>query len=209
MSADDVDRCLQTISELVVNPGFDQVAYLVPDIYEAIDEWNSILGEQEWKVYLYSPETLPQSGFRGESAQFAMRLALTSTSPQFELIQPIDGPSIYHEWIERRGFGPHHVGRFVTDIEESMSRLRAIGFEPAQWGTGYGLDGDGGFAYYELGEQGETVVELIQPPKRRRQPEAIESPRTTRLTEGSSDAHVQRTDGAGAPRLAGKPERAA
>src|SRR5690606_38331735 len=103
-----------------------------------------------------------------------------TTTPQFELIQPLDAPSIYHEWIERRGFGPHHVGRFVTDIEESIRRLRAIGFEPVQWATRYGLDGDGGFAYYELGEHADTVVELIQPPNRRRRPEALHPRKASR-----------------------------
>jgi len=180
MSAQEIDRFMEAVGELVNTAGFDQIAYLVPDLDAAIEEWNSILVEQEWNVYLFSPETLPRSGFRGQSGNFAMRLALTTTTPQFELIQPLDAPSIYHEWIERRGFGPHHVGRFVTDIEESIRRLRAIGFEPVQWATRYGLDGDGGFAYYELGEHADTVVELIQPPNRRRRPEALHPRKASR-----------------------------
>lgn len=209
MSAQETERFLATLGELVNNEGFDQVAYLVPDIDAAIEDWNSILGEQEWSVYVYSPETLPQSGFRGETARFAMRLALTSAKPQFELIQPLDGPSIYHEWIERRGYGPHHVGRFVADIDESMRRLHAVGFAPVQWGTGYGVDGDGGFAYYELGQQAETVVELIQPPKRRREPETFLPRNDSQSVERSSDAELQSRDSAGPSRLAGQPGRAA
>ena len=164
---------LQRIGELVGHERVDQVAYLVPDLGQAIAQWNALLGQREWHVYRYSPRTIPRMGFRGMPGRFEMHLALSASGPQVELIQPIDGPSIYHEWIERRGFGPHHIGRFVVDIEATIEELRAIGIEPVQWGTGYGLDGDGGFAYYEFGPDGGTVIELIEPPSRRRTPELL------------------------------------
>lgn len=153
--------------ELVGHDRVDQVAYLVPDLEAAVEDWNATLGTREWLTWRYGPTTLPRLGFRGEPGQFEMRIALTAEAPQVELIQPVSGPSIYHEWIAKRGYGPHHIGRFVVDIETSIDALRASGVEPTQWGAGYGLDGDGGFAYYEFGPEGGTVVELIEPPSRR------------------------------------------
>lgn len=158
---------LRRLGQLVGHRRVDQIAYLVPDLEEAIADWNAALGEREWLTWTYSPRTLPKLGFRGSDGDFVMRIALSAEAPQVELIQPVGGPSIYHEWIERRGYGPHHVGRFVEDIDAIISEMRAIGVEPVQWGTGYGVDGDGGFAYYEFGTSGGTVVELIQPPVRR------------------------------------------
>lgn len=164
---------LERIAELALNDNVDQVAYLVPDLAEGVRLWDAMLGEQEWLVYRYSPESVPRLGFRGGPGRFEMRLALSRTRPQIELIEPVAGPSLYHEWIQRRGYGPHHVGRFVADIEAAIDSLRQDGFEPIQWGAGYGLDGDGGFAYYEIGPDDGTVVELIQPPRRRRPTESL------------------------------------
>ncbi|MGR0218679.1 VOC family protein [Agromyces sp. ZXT2-6] len=161
-------RLAKKLADLSRNPNVDQVAFLVPDLRAGIEQWNALLGEREWRVYQYAPSTLPRLGFRGGPGQFVMRLALSGSGPQIELIEPVAGPSLYHEWIKRRGYGPHHVGRFVDDIETAMEALRREGAEPVQWGTGYGLDGDGGFAYYELTPDGDTIVELIQPPRRRR-----------------------------------------
>ncbi|GAB2846280.1 VOC family protein [Microbacterium insulae] len=173
MTAEQDRRLADGLSEQSLHASVDQVAYLVPDLADGIREWNSLLGEQEWIVYEYSAATLPRLGFRGGPGKFVMRLALAGAGPQIELIQPVRGPSIYHEWVQRRGYGPHHVGRFVADIDAAMDSLRRVGKEPVQWGAGYGLDGDGGFAYYELGPDDGTIVELIQPPRRRRTPESI------------------------------------
>jgi methylmalonyl-CoA/ethylmalonyl-CoA epimerase len=160
-------EALRKLGELVGHHRVDQVAYLVPDLEMAIADWNAVLGARKWHSWRYSPRTLPRMGFRGEPGRFEMRIALSAQAPQVELIQPVSGPSIYHEWIDRRGYGPHHIGRFVGNIETTVEELRALGAEPVQWGAGYGVNGDGGFAYYEFGPDGETVVELIEPPVRR------------------------------------------
>lgn len=158
---------LLRLSEVVGHERVDQVAYLVPDMDVAVADWNAAFGTRTWLTWHYSAETLPRLGFRGGAGEFEMRIALSSEAPQIELIQPIRGPSIYHEWIERGGYGPHHIGRFVADIDAAVKALRELGVEPIQWGAGYGLDGDGGFAYYEFGPDNGTVIELIQPPVRR------------------------------------------
>lgn len=163
---------LRKLGEVVGHHRVDQVAFLVPDLSTAIEEWNAMLGPREWRSWLYSYKTM-RSGFRGDVGTFEMRIALCSSSPQIELIQPVAGPSIYHEWIHRRGFGPHHVGRFVADVEASIRELRTIGLEPIQWGSGYGTDGDGGFAYYEVGPDAGTIIELIEPPAQRREPQIL------------------------------------
>lgn len=173
MNADRDHQFARGLSQQALHANVDQVAYLVPDLAEGIREWDALLGEQKWIVYEYSAETLPRLGFRGGPGEFVMRLALAGAGPQIELIEPVRGPSIYHEWVHRRGYGPHHVGRFVADIDAAMDSLRTEGREPVQWGAGYGLDGDGGFAYYELGPGEGTIVELIQPPRRRRTSEPI------------------------------------
>ncbi|WP_150954616.1 VOC family protein [Microbacterium testaceum] len=151
-------------------PDVDQVAYVVPDLKSAVAEWSRRLGDVQWSSYTYEAAALPVAGFRGGVAEFEMKVALSSTVPQVELIEPLKGPSVYHEFISRRGHGFHHVGRFVTEVSACVRKLSSQGIEPAQWGGGYGMDGDGGFAYYDAGEY---FVEFIEVPRRRRPSEAL------------------------------------
>jgi methylmalonyl-CoA/ethylmalonyl-CoA epimerase len=102
-----------------------------------------------------------------------MRLALSGASPQLELIQPLQGPSIYHEWLEERGFGVHHIGFHVPRLEPIAATLAADGFPSVQAGSGYGVDGDGAFAYFDLVEALGLYLEIIETPARRRPSEVL------------------------------------
>jgi methylmalonyl-CoA/ethylmalonyl-CoA epimerase len=150
-----------------------QVAFLVPDLASAVSTWSAVLGRSDWLVYTYNPSTVPELTFRGKPAQFSIRLALSGARPQVELIQPLSGPSIYEEWIDRHGFGAHHVGFHVPICRPIVDRLAAEGFEAVQAGGGYGLDGDGAFAYYDLVDALGLYAEVIEAPKRRRPSESL------------------------------------
>lgn len=150
-----------------------QVAFLVPDLASGVETWGALLGRSDWLVYTYSPETVPHLTFRGEPGKFSMRLALSGASPQLELIEPLEGPSIYHEWLEERGFGVHHLGFHVPRLGPIAEALAADGFSPVQAGSGYGVGGDGAFAYYDLVDALGLYVEIIETPARRRPSEGL------------------------------------
>jgi methylmalonyl-CoA/ethylmalonyl-CoA epimerase len=50
--------------------------------------------------------------------------------------------------------------------------MRASGLEPLQSARGYGAEGDGAFAYFEPPGLG-LIVELIEPPRVRIEPEFV------------------------------------
>lgn len=150
----------------------DQIAYIVDDLAEAIAQWTAILGRADWSIYTYGPENVEDLEFRGMPGQFSMRLALCGTAPQVELIQSLRGPNLYTEHRELAGPGLHHVGYFVDSIADLRADLAAAGQQPVQVGRGYGLDDDGGFAYYELPDVG--LIEYIEAPKRRRPSELLD-----------------------------------
>ncbi|GAA4558347.1 VOC family protein [Pseudonocardia xishanensis] len=100
-----------------------------------------------------------------------MRIAVTGANPQIELVQPLSGPSIYHDWIRTHGYGLHHVGYFVPDIHRAVEHVvRVNSGRVIQEGYGTGADGRGGFAYFTLPDRHEVVYELIERPSVRRSP---------------------------------------
>ena len=87
--------------------------------------------------------------YRGRPGPYRVTIAISPTTPQIELVQPREGPSIYDEWLAERGEGLHHLGFWVDSLTEAAAEFAASGYEAIQTGAGYGLDGDGGYAYFD------------------------------------------------------------
>ncbi|WP_329084689.1 MULTISPECIES: VOC family protein [unclassified Streptosporangium] len=150
-----------------------QIAFLVPDLEVAVARWSRMFGLTEWYALTYSTRSVPVLRYREEPGGFSMRLALAGAGPQIELIQPLDGPSIYHEWIEEHGFGPHHVGVHVSSIEATVDAMADAGIGAIQEGYGYGVRGDGGFAYFDTLDTYGVIVEAIEVPSLRQPSETL------------------------------------
>jgi len=149
----------------------DQLCVLVDDLDQAIVEYSKLFPATRWRGYRYGPDTVPELGYRGGPGEFSFWVVLSDCDPQIELIKSLDGPSIYTEWLDQHGIGFHHVGVFTQSLASDVQALESQGLTVSQWGRGYGLDGDGGFAYFDTCEQLTIVVELIEVPARRRPPD--------------------------------------
>ncbi|MFJ5260049.1 VOC family protein [Streptomyces sp. NPDC088387] len=150
-----------------------QVGILVPDLAAGIATWSALLGADDWLVYTYGPDSVPQLTYRGEPGTFRMRVALTGAAPQVELIESLEGPSIYTEWIDEHGYGLHHLGFWIPSAEKTIREVTSGGVGLLQSGSGYGQDGDGGFAYFDTQDSVGLIVEAIEVPKRRRPSEPL------------------------------------
>jgi methylmalonyl-CoA/ethylmalonyl-CoA epimerase len=149
----------------------DQIGILVRDLEEALERYDRIWGGGRWRVYTYGPKLVPRLTYRSEPARHEARIALTAGSPQLELVEPRIGPSIYEEWSTRHGEGLHHLGFWVESLAGAIAEMAAAGYEVVQSGAGYGLDGDGGYAYFDTDRELGVVLEAIEVPARRREPE--------------------------------------
>ncbi|MFE5564010.1 VOC family protein [Amycolatopsis japonica] len=150
-----------------------QVGLLVPDLRAAIAQYSLLLGRDDWSIFTYGPDNVEGLTYRGEPSDYRMILAFVGADPQIELIESLDGPNIYTEWIERHGYGAHHFGFYVDSIAEATASMQADGYDPIQTGRATGLDGDGGFAYFDTEDLLGVIAELIEVPARRRPSERI------------------------------------
>ena len=153
-----------------------QIGIVVRDLDRGVAAYSELLGLTDWKGYTSGPGLLRDMTYRGAEGTYSMRIALSGADPVVELVEPVDGPSIYEEWLAEHGEGLHHVGVEVPSIGEAVDRARAAGYEVLQSGRGYGLDGDGGFAYLDTFDDIRIIVELLEFPARRRQPETTWDP---------------------------------
>ena len=151
-----------------------QIGFLVEDLTACINRYIELFGVSGWQVYTYGPEILSRMIYRGKNTSYSSRIGLNYIgSTRIELIQPLEGQTIFGEFIEKHGYGQHHLGIYVPDIEAAKREAEAAGFEIIMEGGGHGLDGDGYYAYLDTEETLGTTYELIERPARRRPPEMV------------------------------------
>lgn len=157
--------------------GIAQVAILVPDLMAAIRNYYEDFGIEPWQIYTYGKPLVKQMTYRGKPGEYTMRIGLSYFGPmRIELIQPLSGDSIYQEFIEKHGYGVHHFGLLVDDMGASLELAKKAGYPMIMDGFGFGLDGDGHYAYLDTEDALGVTLELISRPERRVEPEMIFPP---------------------------------
>lgn len=157
--------------------GIAQVAILVQDLDKTVENYWSLFGIGPWYFYTYAKPLVREMSYRGQPAEYRMRLALSQIGPlRIELIEAQEGDTIYAEFIKDHGYGVHHFGVLVEDMATTLEQTNLAGLDMIQDGSGFGLDGDGHYAYLETEKLLGVTLELIQRPKARVQPEKIYPP---------------------------------
>lgn len=149
------------IDSLVTNA--QQICVVVEDLDRTIKDYVEVAGIGPWAVYTFAPPHLKNMRIRGQETPYSMRLALAWTGDfMWEVIQPLTGPSIYLEFLSRKGEGLHHlcVSYDGHSYEEAFERFRRKGCEPIMEGHYKGTD----FAYFDASESLKGVIEIARRP---------------------------------------------
>src|SRR5919199_2374551 len=102
-----------------------QIAIVVNDIEDALVKYHRVLGWGPWNVYEHKPPSLHDTYVRGKPVDYTMIGAEAHAGPiDVELLQPVDGPSIYREWLDEHGEGMHHIAVMRHTPEESAETMR-------------------------------------------------------------------------------------
>lgn len=143
-----------------------QVGVVVGDLERAIEGHSRLLGidTSAWRRATFDRSSVVEMWLRGEAAALSTRLAFAGSSPEIELIEPVDGPSIYHEWLAEHGDSVHHLAVVVTSLVDATAAMEAAGFDVVQSGYGFAPTGSGGFAYYDTERALGYVLEAVELP---------------------------------------------
>lgn len=139
-----------------------QVCVVTQDIERTLEGFTR-MGIGPWRVYTFSPDTVQDQTFRGRPERYSMRLALAmSGTMMWEVIQPLEGPSIYKEFLARHGEGVQHVGQNCAGLgfDEQFAHFAACGRTMIQSGTWNGVR----YAYFETEDLIGTTVEIFDFP---------------------------------------------
>lgn len=157
-----------------LNNGIAQIGMVVQDVDKSVEAYWRLFGIGPWDFYTYEKPLVEKMSYYGKPADYKIRIALSYFGPmRIELIELIEGSTVYEDFINTRGYGIQHVGVLVDDMESALQMARDAGFEMIMDGSGFGLDGDGHYAYLDTEGQIDIMLELIKRPKRRVMPEKV------------------------------------
>lgn len=117
-----------------IPPGMriSQVAVVVKDLRKTMEAYTKIMGWKPWSVYEHKPPILHHTMLHGKPETFSMLGAEVHCNPiDFEILQPLEGPSIYKEFLEEKGEGIHHVAvvNSTDDVDAALANFKKNGVE--------------------------------------------------------------------------------
>lgn len=144
-----------------------QICLVVHDVEKSIEHYQNILGIGPWTVHESGDATLGDMTYYGRPANQKARIAFAMAGPmQIELIQPLEGESIWGDFLKEHGEGLHHLGHVMVDnMDEALAALEKQGFPCLQSarvvrGPFTGTE----FAYIDTVKTLGTIIELLKKP---------------------------------------------
>ena len=154
--------------------GIAQVAIIVEDLEESVENYWKMFGIEDWHFYTYGKPLVKSMTYQGQPSEYKRRIALSYLGPmRIELIEMVEGDSVYADFVKEHGYGVHHFGVLVNNMQEALAEAEAAGLKMTQDGAGFGRDGDGHYAYLDTEDKIGVTIELIERPKGRLEPEKI------------------------------------
>jgi methylmalonyl-CoA/ethylmalonyl-CoA epimerase len=163
--------------------GITQVALVVKDLDEAVENYWKLFGIGPWHFYTYGKPLVKRMTYHGQPSEYKVRIALSYLGPmRIELIELGEGThsdardTVYADHVREHGYGVHHLGILVEDMEAALAEAAAAGVAMLQDGSGFGRDGDGHYAYLDTEDEIGVMLELIERPKERVPPDKVYPP---------------------------------
>jgi Glyoxalase/Bleomycin resistance protein/Dioxygenase superfamily len=116
-----------------------QIAFLTRDLEKSMQAWIDVLRIGPWRVFRFTEKTVKNLRVHGRPVEepFEFRIGITYVGDtEIELIQPVRGPMIYEEYLQRRGEGLHHIKEKIPDdqLTKTVENYRASGVDVTQTG---------------------------------------------------------------------------
>lgn len=140
-----------------------QVGVVVRDIEQSMAALTSIFGIGPFRVVECPPPGREQQQFYyGQPTRFRTRQAFADLgSVELELIQPLEGQTIWSDFLAEHGPGIHHIRFNVPDEKALSAYLLERGIGKTQEGAG--IREGSYWANYDTEKLVGFVVEILQP----------------------------------------------
>jgi methylmalonyl-CoA/ethylmalonyl-CoA epimerase len=123
------------------------------------------LGIGPWRVHTFDSSTVSERTYRGEAGEYVLKVCFADASNVvWEIMEPVEGPSILEEYLAEHGEGIHHVAFdcMGKPWAERLAAFASRGFGLTQSGT---FAGGNSFAFFDTQSATGTTFETYLIPE--------------------------------------------
>jgi len=143
---------------------FDQICFVVKDLDKAMEFFRKTNGITAWNVAEGLARDQTQKEYFGKPGNFQFSCAYGYAGETLiELARHDGGDSVYKDWLDHHGVGPHHIGFRQKDAEEyalAEAHYLSLGIPRAMAGLFQGPFGNCRWAYFDTREAIGCFTEL-------------------------------------------------
>jgi methylmalonyl-CoA/ethylmalonyl-CoA epimerase len=130
---------------------FMQIGFVVKNTEKVLEYYEKTLGLGHFDTMVGNTET--EFGKARVKFSFAQVGGI-----QFEIIEVVEGETVYSPFLKQGLEGLHHLGFYVDDIDKKLKELRQKGIKVLARGRALG----GEYAYLDTASISGVIFELIQ-----------------------------------------------
>ena len=165
-----VDTMSQSGSVNVGVKEITQVCIVVRDLNSTVEDFWDILGIGPWTIFQFGSPLVSVHKYYGKYTWSRIRVAQVQLGPlELQLVQPVEGQSIYQDWLDKHSEGFHHLKFISDDVQKTIDEMAKQGFYGIQSGR-FGPNSQNQFCLYnveplhiiwEVGDKYETILQSI------------------------------------------------
>ena len=139
--------------EKLILPEPTHIGYVTRDIQRTMENFQKYFGLESFKKM--TPDYFNKR-YRGKPEEFRMQLAFARAGNMvYELIQVLQGKTIYEDFMKDHGEGIHHLGYEISDLATWTEAYGKVGIASIMSGERKGLK----WAYFDTPG---IIVELLE-----------------------------------------------
>jgi methylmalonyl-CoA/ethylmalonyl-CoA epimerase len=144
----------------------DQIGIIVDDLDSFLEQLDRLLGLRGFEVVEYPPEGQDVGlTYYGEQAQYRLRMAFARIGQfEVEVVQPLEGQSIFQDYLDEHGPGIHHVRFTEEHFDEISQELQDAGV--VLMASGRGVHGPSKWAYFDTAALLQGLIIEVKKPAR-------------------------------------------
>ncbi|UCG54889.1 MAG: VOC family protein [Dehalococcoidia bacterium] len=131
-------------ADKIVIRSLNQIGIVVKNLEEVMDDYWNILGIGPWTVFVLKPPYSFDMTCGGIPCSYTLKVGLAKVgSIELKLIESIEGPTTYIDFLKQHGEGAYHLQYPVSSVEEldrHVDMLAQQGFSSV-WGGRFGYNG--------------------------------------------------------------------
>ncbi|TFG07783.1 MAG: hypothetical protein EU539_04080 [Promethearchaeota archaeon] len=146
----------------ISNLKIEQLGYVFKDVEKQAKIMETIYGMPKFAIMEDRDNIMT---YRGKESKVSLKLAISRFNDlQIELIQVLEGESIYKEFIDSGREGLQHLSYFIEDLDSYIEAFKKAGFQMIN----YGHLGRQRYAYFDTEDSFGIILEFQETIKRKR-----------------------------------------